>query len=89
MPEATEKIPDQGTAAPTDGPTASGHQGNIGRIPYDTRPPTVGRFKWTYWCAQNPRLFPPKVTGLGWGINFWWVIHPRSWVRMHRAAGTP
>jgi hypothetical protein len=55
--------------------------GSLAGIPYDTRRPTLARLKFTYWSAENPKFFPPKVDGLGWGINFFWVIHPLRWFR--------
>jgi hypothetical protein len=59
-------------------------QGKVANIPYDTRPPTVARFKSTYWSSENTRFFPPKVMGLGWGVNFYWVIHPFRWMKARK-----
>jgi len=59
-------------------------QGKVLGIPYDTRRPTAARFTYTYWSAQNPRLFPPKMDGIGWGINFYWVIHPLRWLKARK-----
>jgi hypothetical protein len=59
--------------------------GTVAGIPYDTRPPTVERFKSTYWSAQNPKLFPPKMDGFGWAINFYWLIHPLRWLKARKA----
>jgi hypothetical protein len=58
--------------------------GTVAGIPYDTRRPTVARVKFTYWSAENPRFFPPKVDGLGWGINFYWLVHPLRWLKARR-----
>jgi len=64
--------------------------GSLAGIPYDTRRPTMARVKFTYWSAENPKLFPPKVDGLGWGLNFYWVVHPLRWLKVRRAgASTP
>ena len=59
--------------------------GKLAGVPYDTRRPTMARFKHTYWSAENPKLFPPKVDGLGWAINFYWVVHPLRWMRSRKA----
>jgi len=59
--------------------------GSLAGIPYDTRRPTMARVKFTYWSAENRRLFPPKVDGLGWGLNFYWVVHPLRWLKVRRA----
>ncbi len=63
-------------------------QRTIAGIPFDPRKPTAARFKWTYWSAENPRFFPPKVTGIGWAINFYWLVHPLRWRKLRRARGT-
>lgn len=55
-------------------------QGKLANIPYDTRRPTFARFKSTYWSSENMRFFPPKMVGLGWAINFYWVVHPFRWM---------
>ncbi|MCL5962454.1 MAG: DUF5808 domain-containing protein [Chloroflexi bacterium] len=39
-------------------------------VPYDFRPPTLERVKEVYWNPNDKRLFPGRVFGLGWGINF-------------------
>jgi hypothetical protein len=60
------------------------HNGKLLGIPFEPRRPTAARFTYTYWSAQNPKLFPPKVTGIGWGINFYWVIHPLRWLKVRK-----
>jgi hypothetical protein len=60
--------------------------GSLAGVPYDTRRPTMERVKFTYWSAENLQLFPRKVTGLGWGINFYWVIHPLRWQKARKVA---
>jgi hypothetical protein len=60
--------------------------GSLAGIPYDTRRPTAARVKFTYWSADNPRFFPPKVDGLGWGINFFWLVHPFRWLKVRRVS---
>jgi hypothetical protein len=60
-------------------------QGKIGPVPYDTRRPTWARFKNTYWSAENPKFFPPKIDGVGWGLNFYWLIHPLRWLKARKA----
>jgi hypothetical protein len=59
--------------------------GSLAGIPYDTRRPTMARVKNTYWSAENPKFFPPKVDGLGWGLNFYWLIHPLRWLKARHA----
>jgi len=40
-----------------------------GLIPYDFRPPTVQRFKDSWWSPDNPRIFTDRVFGVGWSVN--------------------
>jgi hypothetical protein len=60
--------------------------GTIVGVPFDTRPPTLTRIRHTYWSAENPSLFPPKVNGLGWGLNFYWLVHPLRWLKARKAS---
>jgi hypothetical protein len=60
--------------------------GSLAGIPYDTRRPTVSRVKFTYWSAENPKFFSPKVDGLGWGLNFYWLVHPVRWLKAHKTS---
>jgi hypothetical protein len=84
MPEMIETS-DKATGPPPDETAASHRQGTLGGIPYDTRRPTMARFKWTYWSAENTKLFPPKVSGLGWGVNFYWLFHLLRWFRVRKS----
>ena len=38
-------------------------------MPFDFRAPTWERVKARYWNARDPRVFTPKVFGLGWALN--------------------
>ena len=44
-------------------------------IPYDLRRPTFSRVRSRLLNSGDPRMFPPKVFGVGWTINFYWVMH--------------
>jgi hypothetical protein len=61
-------------------------EGKLLGIPFDAQRPTAARFVNTYWSAQNPKLFPPKMVGIGWGLNFYWVIHPLRWLKVRKAS---
>jgi hypothetical protein len=41
----------------------------FGKVPYDLRPPTFGRFKATLWNPENPRVVVPTALGVGWSLN--------------------
>jgi hypothetical protein len=46
-------------------------QGQVWRVvPYDFRVPTWARLRDSLWAPDNPQLFPPRVFGVGWSINF-------------------
>jgi hypothetical protein len=40
-----------------------------GVIPYDLRPPTVERFRQSWWNPADERIFTPRDFGVGWGVN--------------------
>jgi hypothetical protein len=44
--------------------------GTVLGIPYDWRRPTAARAKSRLWNPNEPRLFVPRVFGMGWDINF-------------------
>jgi len=40
-----------------------------GLVPYEFRPPTMGRLKETYWEPDDDRVLTPTAFGVGWGVN--------------------
>jgi hypothetical protein len=50
-------------------------------LPTDFSKPTVARIKSRMWNAQDGRFFTPKSFGAGWDFNFYWVFHPRGYIR--------
>jgi uncharacterized membrane protein len=47
-----------------------GKTGTFLGVPYDWRRPTRARVKSRLWNPAEPRLFVPRVFGMGWDINF-------------------
>ena len=45
-----------------------------GFVPYDFRPPTIERFRESYWNPYESRIFGPEVFGMGWAINFYALL---------------
>jgi hypothetical protein len=43
----------------------------FGLVPYDLRPPTSDRIREAYWNPDDPRLFTPRVFGVGWAVNLY------------------
>ena len=53
-------------------------EGTILGIPYDFRPPTPEKLLNTFWNKETSRIFVPHAFGIGWSINFYPLIHPKS-----------
>lgn len=47
----------------------------FGWLPYDFRRPTMRRIRETFWAPSTPRLFMPRVFGVGWDPNLGRVVH--------------
>lgn len=41
----------------------------LGFVPYDLRPPTLGRLRAAWWNPSDDRLFTPRPFGVGWAVN--------------------
>jgi Family of unknown function (DUF5808) len=61
-------------------------QGYLGVFPYDWRRPTRARVRARWWNPNDPRVFTPKSFGVGWDVNWYWVVHPGEAVRSRRSA---
>lgn len=57
--------------------------GTVGVVPYDFRAPSAGRIKRSVWDPDNPRIWVPRVFGVGWSLNLAALV---SWVRQFRAS---
>jgi len=44
--------------------------GRVLGVPYDVRVPTASRIASRWWDPRNPRVFVPRVFGIGWDVNF-------------------
>jgi hypothetical protein len=56
-------------------------QGRFAGMPYDLRRPTVARARARLWNRDDHRLFTPKAFGWGYDVNFYWLAHPREYLR--------
>jgi Family of unknown function (DUF5808) len=45
------------------------NHGTMLGIPYDFRMPTLSRVRERFWNPEDPRIFTPRVFGVGWDIN--------------------
>lgn len=54
-------------------------------LPYDWRKPTRQRLRSRAWNPDDIRFFTPKSYGWGYGLNFYWLVHPLHWRRARRA----
>jgi Family of unknown function (DUF5808) len=59
-------------------------QRRLGGLPYDFRRPTAARVRARAWNPDDPRVLTPKTFGWGFGLNFYWVLHPLRLVRARR-----
>ena len=50
--------------------------GRLAGMPYDLREPTDERFEARKWNPDDRRLFTPKAYGWGYGLNYYWLVHP-------------
>jgi hypothetical protein len=66
--------------------TWHGHLADV--VPYDFRPPTLGRVRERWWNPADPRLLTPHVFGVGWSINLARAMDLLRDRRMHRTSGT-
>jgi Family of unknown function (DUF5808) len=60
-------------------------QGHVGVFPYDWRRPTLARFRARWWNRSDPRVFTPRAFGVGWDVNWYWVVHPGEAARSRRS----
>lgn len=59
----------------------SGRRGRFAGLPFDWRSPTRARVASRAWNPNDRRLVTPKAYGWGYGINFYWLIHPVKYVK--------
>lgn len=45
-------------------------RGRVLGMPYDARMPTGDNIQSRMWNPSDPRIFPPKLFGVGWTVNF-------------------
>ena len=53
-------------------------QGTILGFPYDFRPPTLEKLRNTFWNKDTSQVFLPHAFGIGWSINFYPFVHPKT-----------
>ena len=53
-------------------------------MPADWSKPTAARAKSRLWNPDDRRIFTPKTFGVGWSINFYWLIHPIKRLRLKK-----
>jgi hypothetical protein len=53
-------------------------QGQIIGIPYDFRWPTIERIQEKMWNKNTSCILMPHLFGVGWSINFYPLLHPKT-----------
>jgi hypothetical protein len=71
MPDSVQHSQDPEPTGPT-GP----EEGRFLKMPYDWREPTDERVQARIWNPDDRRLFTPKAYGWGYGLNYYWLVHP-------------
>lgn len=61
--------PGESEAAPSGGGLAQA-RGTVLGMPYDLRVPTAANIQSRMWNPGDPRIFTPRLFGVGWSINF-------------------
>jgi hypothetical protein len=46
----------------------------LGFVPYDFRLPTLDRIRESLWNQDERRIFTPRVFGVGWTLNLFWLV---------------
>jgi hypothetical protein len=64
--------------------TRQEHPRRLLGLPYDLRRPTATRSRARAWNPDDPRILTPKTFGWGFGLNFYWLLHPLRLVRARR-----
>ncbi len=59
-------------------------EGHVAGIPYDWRAPTSARMAARAWNRDDLRFWTPKTFGWGYGMNFYWLVHPLRYMRARR-----
>jgi len=54
--------------------------GSILGVPFELRVPTAERIASRWWNPQDPRLFVPRVFGIGWDLNFGALAVRLHWI---------
>jgi Family of unknown function (DUF5808) len=63
--------------------------GRVAGVPYDLRPPSVGRLRAAVWNPDNPAVLVPHVFGVGWTVNLAALAGLVSRGRRGASAGGP
>jgi hypothetical protein len=61
-------------------------EGRLAGLPYDLRRPTSARLRARAWNPEDPRVFTPKTFGWGYGLNFYWLLHPLRLIQARRSS---
>ncbi|HEY7417888.1 MAG TPA: DUF5808 domain-containing protein [Ktedonobacteraceae bacterium] len=59
-------------------PTERTWYGTVLNVPYDFRIPTAERLQKAFWNSDDTRVLVPQAFGVGWTINFYPLLYPRT-----------
>ena len=49
-------------------------------VPFEFRFPTPGRIRERWWNADDARIFPPHIFGVGWSLNVYQALRRLGYV---------
>ncbi len=52
--------------------------GQLLGVPYDVRLPTPAHLRAIFWNPDNPSLVAAHPFGLGWSLNVYRLVHPKT-----------
>ncbi len=50
-------------------------------VPYDFRPPSIERFKESYWNQYDSHIITREAFGVGWGVNLYALLERLRLIR--------
>jgi hypothetical protein len=59
----------------------------LGVVPYDFRPPSLGKLREAYWNTESDTIFTDRPLGVGWAVNIPAVLRRAGVMSERRPTG--
>lgn len=53
-------------------------QGKVLGVPYNFRIPSKENIRSAYWNTETSQIIVPRPFGMGWTVNFYPLVHPKT-----------